>query len=89
MCWPSCSGWQRCLIERPRCAWCDTGRVTRTLGFLNVALDHMLSDVVKGKGRGGGGEAYLTEANLLRRLRGRGLPIVNLEISASARKDVA
>ncbi len=59
------------------------------MGFFNVALDHMLSDAVRGKGRGGGGETYLTEANMLRRLRRRGLPIVHLEISASARKGVA
>ncbi len=48
----------------------------------------MMGDVVRGK-EGGGGEAYLKEANMLRRLRGRGLLIVHPEISASAIKGVA
>ena len=57
-----------------------------------MALDHILSDVVRGKGGGPGGrggEAYLMTDNQMRRLRGRRLPIVHLEISASATKGVA
>ena len=59
------------------------------LGFYDVALVHMRSDVVWGKGGGGGGEAYLREAGLRRRLWGRGLPIVHLAISTGARRGAA
>ena len=59
------------------------------LGFYDVALVHMQSDVVRGKGGGGGGEAYLREAGLRRRLWGRGLPIVHLAISTGARRGAA
>ena len=59
------------------------------LGFFNVAFVHMRSDVVRGKGGGGGGEAYLRGAGLRRRLWGRGLPIVHLAISTGAGRGAA
>ena len=42
-----------------------------TLGLFNVALDHVVCDVVGGRGR----EAYLGEAYLRRLVRGRGVHI--------------
>ncbi len=57
-----------------------TWQAAETLGFFNVALDHMRGDVVGGKGGGGegGGGAYLRKADLRGRLGGRGLPIVHM-----------
>ncbi len=88
VCWSLASRRQRDSNGSHRVAICEVWQVIGTMGFLNVALDHVMGNVARGKG-GRGGEAYLKEANLLGRLRGRGLPIVHLEISASAIKGVA
>ena len=61
-------------------------QAVEALGLFNVALDHMRCDVVRGIWERGGGEAYLREAGLRRRLRGRGLPIVHGDHGGSQRR---
>ena len=57
---------------RHRVAREEIWQVAGTLGFFNVALDHMQGDVARGKGR----EAHLGEAYLRRLGEGRGHPMV-------------